>query len=316
MKSFKDKIKNNEILGPLAALLIMTIALAFLSDNFMTYANILNLLRQVSVNIFIAFAMTFVILTGGIDLSVGSTLALTSALTAGLIRSGMNPFVCLILGLLIGGLLGLINGVFISMGNLAPFIVTLATMSIYRGFTLVYTNGNPITGVAKEGIFKFLGRGSVLGIPFPIIIMIIIFAILHIFLHRTPFGRKIFATGGNEKAALISGISINKIKIFVYTISGVLSAISGLILMSRLNSAQPTSGVGAEMDAIAAVVLGGTSMVGGKGSIYGTLVGALIIGVLNNGLNIIGVSSFYQQVAKGVVILLAVLLDSYKNRKK
>lgn len=316
MKSFKDKIKNNEILGPLAALLIMTIALAFLSDNFMTYANILNLLRQVSVNIFIAFAMTFVILTGGIDLSVGSTLALTSALTAGLIRSGMNPIVCLILGLLIGGLLGLINGVFISMGNLAPFIVTLATMSIYRGFTLVYTNGNPITGVAKEGIFKFLGRGSVLGIPFPIIIMIIIFAILYIFLHRTPFGRKIFATGGNEKAALISGISINKIKIFVYTISGVLSAISGLILMSRLNSAQPTSGVGAEMDAIAAVVLGGTSMVGGKGSIYGTLVGALIIGVLNNGLNIIGVSSFYQQVAKGVVILLAVLLDSYKNRKK
>lgn len=316
MKSFKDKIKNNEILGPLAALLIMTIALAFLSDNFMTYANILNLLRQVSVNIFIAFAMTFVILTGGIDLSVGSTLALTSALTAGLITSGMNPFVCLILGLLIGGLLGLINGVFISMGNLAPFIVTLATMSIYRGFTLVYTNGNPITGVAKEGIFKFLGRGSVLGIPFPIIIMIIIFVILYIFLHRTPFGRKIFATGGNEKAALISGISINKIKIFVYTISGVLSAISGLILMSRLNSAQPTSGVGAEMDAIAAVVLGGTSMVGGKGSLYGTLVGALIIGVLNNGLNIIGVSSFYQQVAKGVVILLAVLLDSYKNRKK
>ena len=189
-------------------------------------------------------------------------------------------------------------------------------MTIFRGATLVFTNGNPLTqGLGYSFLFQFLGQGYVVGIPFPVILMFLVFIILYVVLHKTAFGKSVYALGGNEKAAYISGVKLSKVKIIIYTISGIMASVSGLIITSRLSSAQPTAGTSYEMDAIAAVVLGGTSLSGGKGRILGTLIGALIIGVLNNGLNIIGVSAFWQQVVKGVVILIAVLLDRFKMAK-
>lgn len=296
-------------LGPLLALIVLVVAVSIMNPNFLSPNNLMNLLRQVAANGFIAFGMTFVILTGGIDLSVGSTLALSSAFSAGMMASGLPPLVAVVTGLLIGAFLGAVNGFLISKGKMAPFIATLATMTIYRGATLVYTNGNPITGLGDSFFFSFLGRGYLFGIPFPVILMFIAFLVLYLLLHKTAFGRKTYAIGGNEKAAFIAGVKIDKIKIFIYSISGLMASISGMIITSRLNSAQPTAGQSYEMDAIASVVLGGTSLSGGRGSLFGTLVGALIIGTLNNGLNLLGVSSFYQQIVKGIVIVIAVLLD-------
>lgn len=296
-------------LGPLLALFVLILTVSVINPSFLSVNNLLNLLRQVSANGFIAFGMTFVILTGGIDLSVGSTLALSSAFTAGMISNGMNPVLSVLTGLMSGAMLGAINGMLISKGKMAPFIATLATMTIYRGSTLVFTNGNPITGLGDSFFFSFIGRGYLFGVPFPVILMFLIFIILAVLLHRTAFGRKTYAIGGNEEAAYIAGVKIDKIKILIYAISGLMASISGMIITSRLNSAQPTAGQAYEMDAIAAVVLGGTSLSGGRGRIFGTLVGALIIGTLNNGLNLLGVSSFYQQIVKGIVIVVAVLLD-------
>ena len=284
----------------------------FLNTNFISPTNLLNLLRQVSVNALIAFGMTFVIITGGIDLSVGSTLALSGALTAGILAAGVPPIVAIFAGLLIGAALGLLNGIVITKGKVAPFIATLATMTIFRGLTLVYTEGNPITGFSDDFTFLFFGRGYLFGIPFPVVLMAIAFGILFVLLHKMTFGRKTFAIGGNENASYIAGIKSDRVKYTVYAISGMMSALAGLILTSRLNSAQPTAGTAYELDAIAAVVIGGTSLAGGKGRIVGTLIGALIIGTLNNGLNLLGVSSFYQQVVRGIVIIIAVLLDRKK----
>ena len=299
------------------ALIILMAVITIINSNFLTANNLLNLLLQVTSNALIAFGMTFVILTGGIDLSVGSILALSSALTAGLLGSGMPVTLAILISLILGFILGMMNGLLISYGKLAPFIVTLATMTIFRGATLVYTNGNPITkGLSDTFLFQFLGQGYIVGIPFPVIIMFIVFIVLYVLLHKTAFGKSVYAIGGNEKAAYISGVKLNKVKIIIYSISGIMASISGLIITSRLSSAQPTAGASYEMDAIAAVVLGGTSLSGGKGRILGTLIGALIIGVLNNGLNIIGVSAFWQQVVKGVVILIAVLIDRFKVVKQ
>jgi ribose transport system permease protein len=298
-------------LGPLIGLLIIIVILIIASPNFLTVNNILNVFRQVSINALIAFGMTFVILTGGIDLSVGATLALSGALTAGLLNGGMDPLTAIIIGLLAGGAMGAINGILVTKAKIAPFIATLATMTIYRGFALVYTDGRPITGFESE-LFTLVGGGYFFGVPVPVIITIIIFFVLFFILRKTTFGRNIYAIGGNEEASLLSGIKTGRFKVYVYTLTGMLSALAGIILTSRLNSAQANAGTGYELDAIAAVVLGGTSLSGGKGWIVGTLVGALIIGVLNNGLNLLGVSSFYQQVVKGMVILLAVLLDRKK----
>ena len=299
------------------ALIILMAVITIINSNFLTANNLLNLLLQVTSNALIAFGMTFVILTGGIDLSVGSILALSSALTAGLLGSGMPVTLAILISLIMGCILGMMNGLLISYGKLAPFIVTLATMTIFRGATLVYTNGNPITkGLSDTFLFQFLGQGYIVGIPFPVIIMFIVFIVLYVLIHKTAFGKSVYAIGGNEKAAYISGVKLNKVKIIIYSISGIMASISGLIITSRLSSAQPTAGASYEMDAIAAVVLGGTSLSGGKGRILGTLIGALIIGVLNNGLNIIGVSAFWQQVVKGVVILIAVLIDRFKVVKQ
>ncbi|MFD2682532.1 ribose ABC transporter permease RbsC [Bacillus seohaeanensis] len=310
----KENFVNNmtQKLGPLLGLLALIIIVSVLNPSFLEPLNILNLLRQVSINALIAFGMTFVILTGGIDLSVGSILALSSALTAGMIVSGMDPILAIIIGCLLGGVMGMVNGLLITKGKMAPFIATLATMTLFRGLTLVYTEGNPITGLGDNYLFQLFGRGYFLGIPVPAITIVLVFAILYVILHKTPFGRQTYAIGGNEKAAFISGIKVPRVKVLIYGISGLLAALAGAILTSRLNSAQPTAGTSYELDAIAAVVLGGTSLNGGKGRIFGTLVGVLIIGVLNNGLNLLGVSSFYQMVVKGIVIIIAVLLDRKK----
>ncbi|BDG45670.1 ribose ABC transporter permease [Parageobacillus sp. KH3-4] len=301
-------------LGPLIGFFLLCIVLSILSDSFLTVNNWMNVLRQVSINALIAFGMTFVILTGGIDLSVGSVLALSSAITAGIMASGTNGFTAIIIGLLAGFLMGALNGVVITKGRVAPFIATLATMTMFRGLTLVYTDGRPITGFASDDIlFQMMGRGYFLGIPVPVVFMIVVYVALYFVLKKTTFGRHTYAIGGNEEASRLSGIRVDRLKIWIYSLTGGLSALAGIILTSRLNSAQPTAGTAYELDAIAAVVLGGTSLSGGRGWIFGTLVGALIIGVLNNGLNLLNVSSFYQQVIKGLVILLAVLLDRRKE---
>ncbi|QHJ72159.1 MULTISPECIES: ribose ABC transporter permease [Planococcaceae] len=300
-------------IAPFIGLFLIILIITLLNPGFLSMNNILNVLRQVSINALIAFGMTFVILTGGIDLSVGSILALTGAVTAGMMASGVDPILAMFVGLLLGALLGAFNGIIIAKGKVAPFIATLATMTIYRGLTLVYTEGRPVSGLGDGGAFQMLGRGYFLGIPIPVVTMIISFLILYFILKKTTFGRRVYAVGGNEEASILSGINADRIKIYVYSLIGFLSAFAALILTSRLNSAQPTAGQMFELDAIAAVVLGGTSLTGGRGWIVGTLIGALIIGVLNNGLNLIGVSSFFQQVVKGAVILLAVLLDRKKT---
>lgn len=313
-KSKKSSKLSFEKLGPFLALIVLAIFVTFMNPNFIAPANLFNLLRQVSTNAIIAFGMTFVIITGGIDLSVGSTLALTSAIMAGFIAGGIDPILAMLFSLILGTILGGINGLLITKGKMAPFIASLATMTIYRGLTLVYTDGNPITGVGDSFIFKYVGRGYLFGIPFPAILMIISFVVLYVVLHKMTFGRKVFAIGGNENASFIAGIKNDRIKIGVYAISGLMASLAGIIITSRLNSAQPTAGSAYEMDAIASVVLGGTSLSGGRGRIMGTLIGALIIGTLNNGMNLLGVSSFYQQVVKGIVIIIAVLLDR-KNKE-
>ncbi|RKD21412.1 ribose transport system permease protein [Caminicella sporogenes DSM 14501] len=300
-------MKYKSIIG----LVLFSIIISILNPRFLTVGNILNILRQTSINSIIAAGMTFVILTGGIDLSVGSILALTGAYAASMVSAGLNPFLAVIITLVIGAVIGILNGVIISKGKVQPFIATLAIMTFARGATLVFTNGKPISiGYEKNAeIFSKLGSGYFLQIPIPIYIMILVFALGYYILKYTRLGRYIYALGGNEEATKLSGISTDNIKLYVYGISGLLSALAGIIITARLSSAQPTAGTGYELDAIAAVVLGGTSLAGGVGSILGTIIGALIIGILNNALNLMDVSSYYQFLAKGLVILVAVLLD-------
>ena len=279
----------------------------------MTIANITNVFTQVSTNAIIAVGMTFVILTGGIDLSVGSTVAISGAVSASIIKSTNNILLAILAASAVGIVIGLINGLLISKGKLQAFIATLATMTIFRGATLVFTDGTPISKLPEK--FVHIGNGKIGIIPVPVIITVIVFLIAVYVLTQTRFGRYLYALGGNEDSARLSGINTNKIKTLVYVISGFASSIAGVIIASRIGSASPNAGTGFELDAIAAVVIGGTSLAGGEGRITGTLIGALIIGVLNNGLNLMNVSPFYQSIVKGLVILLAVLLDK-KSRKK
>ncbi|MGF1727108.1 ribose ABC transporter permease [Photobacterium nomapromontoriensis] len=299
----------------LIALIFLIVVVSFLNPNFFTVDNIMNILRQTSVNAIIAVGMTLVILTAGIDLSVGSVLALCGAFAATMIGLEIPVMIAVPTALLAGAVLGAISGVIIAKGKVQAFIATLVTMTLLRGVTMVYTDGRPIstgfTDVADS--FAWFGTGYALGIPVPIWLMVIVFASVWYLLNHTRFGRYIYALGGNESAARLSGINVDRVKIGVYAICGLLAALAGLIVTSRLSSAQPTAGMGYELDAIAAVVLGGTSLAGGKGRIMGTLIGALIIGFLNNALNLLDVSSYYQMIAKAVVILLAVLVDN-KNK--
>jgi ribose transport system permease protein len=299
----------------LIALIFLIVVVSFLNPNFFTVDNILNILRQTSVNAIIAVGMTLVILTAGIDLSVGSVLALCGAFAASMIGMEVPVMVAVPTALVAGAALGAISGVIIAKGKVQAFIATLVTMTLLRGVTMVYTDGRPIsTGFTDTAdAFAWFGTGYAMGIPVPVWIMTVVFAAVWYLLNHTRFGRYVYALGGNESATRLSGIDVDKVKIGVYAICGLLAAVAGIIVASRLSSAQPTAGMGYELDAIAAVVLGGTSLAGGRGRIMGTLIGALIIGFLNNALNLLDVSSYYQMIAKAVVILLAVLVDN-KNK--
>lgn len=295
----------------LIGLVILCVVISMITPRFLTVTNILNVLTQVSVNAIIAVGMCFVILTGGIDLSVGSILAITGAVAAALVKSNMNVFLIIIIVLIIGALIGLFNGILVSKGKIQAFIVTLATMTVFRGVTYVYTKGTPISGLSSD--FTVIGNGKLAGIPIPVILILIVVLAAWYVLTQTRYGRYVYAVGGNEDSARLSGINTDKIKTLVYVIVGVTSALSGIVVTSRIGSASPNAGSGFELDAIAAVVLGGTSLAGGEGSVIGTIIGAMIIGVLNNGLNLMNVSPFYQLIVKGFVILLAVILDK-KNK--
>lgn len=302
----------------LVALFLLIIVVSVLNPNFFSMDNMLNILRQTSVNAIIAVGMTFVILIAGIDLSVGSVLALTGAVAASMVGIEMSIFLVIPLTLLLGTLLGGLSGLIVAKGKVQAFIATLVTMTLLRGVTMVYTDGRPIgTGFSQAAEqFSYMGTGYLLAIPVPIWIMLFVFVAAWYILKHTPMGRYIYALGGNEAATQLSGINVNKIKIFVFAVSGFLSALAGLIVTARLSSAQPTAGVSYELDAIAAVVVGGTSLMGGKGRVMGTLIGALIIGFLNNALNLLDISSYYQMIAKALVILVAVLADNYLGNKK
>lgn len=295
----------------LIALLVLIAIVSTLSPNFFTINNLFNILQQTSVNAIMAVGMTLVILTSGIDLSVGSLLALTAQLLH--LSSALKSMRWwLSLPLALGAAIGAVTGVIVAKGRVQAFIATLVMMLLLRGVTMVYTNGSPVnTGFTENAdLFGWFGIGRPLGVPTPVWIMGIVFLAAWYMLHHTRLGRYIYALGGNEAATRLSGINVNKIKIIVYSLCGLLASLAGIIEVARLSSAQPTAGTGYELDAIAAVVLGGTSLAGGKGRIVGTLIGALILGFLNNGLNLLGVSSYYQMIVKAVVILLAVLVDN------
>ena len=300
----------------LITLLVLILIVSCLSDNFFTLNNIFNILQQTSINAIIAVGMTLVILTSGIDLAVGSIFALAGAVMVSMIGADISPFIAICAALIISAILGAFSGVIIAKGKLQAFIATLVMMLILRGATLVYTKGSPISIGTNDNseMFEWIAFGRVFGIPVPIIIMLVVFAAAWYLLKYTRLGRYIYALGGNESATQLSGINVDKVKIIVYAMSGLLCAVASTIEVSRLSSAQPTAGTGYEMDAIAAVVLGGTSMSGGRGKIIGTLIGALILGFLNNGLNMLGVDAYYQMIVKGGVILLAVLVDKKTNK--
>ena len=296
---------------PFIVLALIVIVMSFASPVFLTISNLRTVLLQTSINAVLAVGISFTILIGGIDLSIGSILAFTSAIGASLLLSGWNLVPAIIVVLLTGTVLGLFNGVLVSFGKLQPFIATLATMSLWRGFTLVFTQARPISlrQAAQFEAFRFIGSGSFLGLPVPVWIMLLVFVLAYIVLRHRPIGRYLFALGSNEEASLYSGINTHKVKLFSFAASGLLAALAGVIVTSRLSSATPTAGESYEMDAIAAAVLGGVSMAGGIGNVRGIAVGALIIGIVGNALNLLNVGSYYQGVAKGVVILVAVLLD-------
>ena len=300
--------------GIALALAALVAALSFLSPSFRALANLLNVLRQISVNALLAFGMTTVILAAGIDLSVGSVLAFSGALAAGFSVKGWPPALAMAAALGVGALLGAFNGFLVAWARIAPFIVTLAGLTIFRGATLVYTDGRPITGLPDA--FDALGNGAALGMPVPVWVMLAFLALTHFLLRFTALGRAIYAVGGNEEAARLSGIPIAGVKLFTYGYSGLAAALAALVLTGRLDSAQPTAGSGFELDAIAAVVVGGTSLFGGRGGVLGSFLGASIIGVLNNGMNLLDVSAFYQQIVKGAVILGALLVDRLVAARK
>jgi len=312
IKSVKDKIINFPQLSILSAFVVLILIFSLTTNTFLSFDNIINILRQNSTTMIVAIGMTYVLILGGIDLSVGAVACLAGTVAAGLMsRNGMPVVLAIVIGVLIGALCGLINGLTISKIGMAPFIATLAMNCSARGIVLVYTKGSTITKIPEAALF--LGRGYIGPIPIPVIIMIIVVAAAWVVLRKTRFSRHVFAVGGNEECARLSGVKIVKVKIIVYIVSSTLAALSGVILTMRLASGQPTLGNGLELDAIAAVVLGGTSLNGGKGFVIGTVLGALFLTALSNGLNILQVSSFWQQVFQGIIIIIAV---SFSDRKR
>ncbi|MCI8862346.1 MAG: ribose ABC transporter permease [Lachnospiraceae bacterium] len=309
----KKYFKRNA--GILIGLLIICIVISIKSPQFLTQKNIMNVLRQISSNMFLACAMTMILIAGGIDLSVGSTIAIIGVIAGTIIGKGVPIWAVILICLLIGAAIGAVNGTIISRTTLPPFIVTFSMMSILRGATYVYTGGTTVRIDNRSWIN--LGTGYAFGIlPLPVIYLAVVFILVWLILNKTVLGRHIYAVGGNEKAARFSGVNVVNVRMFVYIFSGIMGALAGMVLCARSYSGNPLAGDGAEMDAIAACVLGGASMAGGYGYVGGTLIGALIIGLLNNGLNLMKIDSYWQIILKGVVILAAVYVDYLKNLKK
>ena len=315
------KNKTLKILSEFRIFIIMVlviIVLGMIEPSFLRLSNFSNIFKQIATNAILAAGMSFVILTGGIDISVGSALALVGAVSVNLIAGGMNIVMVLMLSIAMGALIGLFNGIFIAYFRLQPMIVTLATMSICRGLTNIYTKGAPITlktSLASGKIYNWIGSGTLFGgIPFSLVLVVVLYAMAYYVLNKTAYGRQVYAVGGNEEAARLSGINSTRAKMMAYVICGMTAALAGIIISARVSSAQPNAGEGYEMDAIAAVVIGGTSLRGGEGRVLYTIMGALIIGMLNNIMNLVGVESYYQTVVKGVVILVAVLLDARTSK--
>lgn len=306
-------IKNLRQYGIFIVFSIICLIISFISPQFLTVSNWTIIITQVSINALLAFGVTFVIITGGIDLSLGSIVAVAGVSAAMLAHPDSYPvLVPVFAGLFSGLLIGAFNGFIITKSKIAPFIVTLGTMTIGRGLALILSNGRPVSNLSDS--FVFIGSGKIMGIPLLIIILICMFIICSVILNKTVLGRYIYAVGGNEQAARASGINVTQVKMAVYSISGLLAGLAGILLTSRITTGQPNAGAGFELDAIAAVVIGGTSTTGGKGSIAGTLIGVLLIGVINNSLDLLNVTSYYQQVVMGIIIIGAVVLDSMNQK--
>ena len=293
--------------GTLIGLLIIVITFSFLSPVFFTVPNLLNVLQQSSINALIAMGMTLVIISGGIDLSVGPTAALSAVLGATLMVSGVPVPLALLASLGMGAICGTFSGSLIAYAGLQPFIVTLGGLSLFRAIALIFTGGNPVFGIPTE--FRGLINSSLFGIPTPIVIVAIIAIVLWTVMNKTPLGEYILAIGGNEEAARVAGVPVKRTKVTVYIISGMLASLASLILIGRLGAAEPTIGNLWELDAIAAAAIGGASLMGGKGSIFGTLIGVIILGALRNGLTLLNIQAFYQLLATGLIIIIAMLID-------
>lgn len=307
LTSALKSIAQSPLALPLVGLVVVSILMGFASDSFFSVSNILNVLRQVAVVAILAVGMTFVILTGGIDLSVGAVMALAGTIGAGLmVHFGLPGWLGLLAGVGIGIGLGMFNGLLVAWGRMPAIIVTLATMGIARGIGLIYSGGYPISGLPSW--ISWFGVGRIGIVPVPVVIMLIIYALAWVLLQRTPFGRHVYAIGGNELAARLSGVKTGRVKLAVYAISGLTASLAAVILTGRLMSGQPNAGVGFELDAIAAVVLGGTAIAGGRGLILGTLIGAVLLGILSNGLNLMGINPYLQDIIKGFIILLAIYI--------
>ncbi len=297
--------------GILLGFLCVIVVLSILEPAFLTTHNLTNIMRQTSIIGIMAVGMTFVILTAGIDLSVGSILALTGVVCASLEHRGLPVVAVVAVTLVLGAFIGTVNGVVTTKGKVTPFVVTLGMMSIARGLAHIYTNGEPISGFGRP--FRFIGSGEVFNVPVPIIVFALTVLIAAAILRHTTLGRYAYAIGGNEEAVRLSGISVDFYKTSVYAICGLTAALGAIVLTSRLNAGESIAGMGYELDVIAAVVIGGTSLMGGRGGVWGTLIGALLIGTINNGMNLLMISSYYQLVVKGVIIVAAVLLDRLRE---
>ncbi len=303
----KKLINQINIYRSVLILLVICVFATILSPSFLSVTNLFNVFKQITVAGIVGCGMTFVILTGGIDLSVGSILGLSGVLASGVLASTGNTAVAVAVSLTVGIACGAVNGFFVSVCGIPPFISTLGMMTLLRGVILVYTKGSPIP--IKSDAYKFFGKGSIAGIPVPVIILIIVFLLAHYILTQTSYGRSVYAVGGNREAARLSGIRVKTSEFLVYTLNGLMCGMAGLILTARLGSAQSTSGTGIEMDAIAAVILGGTSLSGGVGFVLPTVVGAMIMGIIDNILTLMNVNPHATNIVKGAVILIAVLVD-------
>jgi ribose transport system permease protein len=312
IKNKQSKKAVFEKMYALLGLVLLSVTLTILSPYFLTIDNLLSIALQTAIIAILALGQVYVIISGGIDLSVGSILALSGVISAQLLVSGWPTALAIVAGIFAGALLGFINGLVITKGNLPPFIVTLGMMGVARGLSLVLTDGLPVSGLPET--FTKLGNETIFYIPIPVIFLIVVAIISSFILSRTIFGRYVYSIGSNEEAAQLSGINVNFHKLMIYVVCGLLSGLAGVLLTARLVSAQPSAGTGYELDAIAAVVIGGASLMGGVGTVGGTIIGAFIMGVLRNGLNLLNVTPFWQQIAIGVVIVLAVYLDQMRRK--